>query len=174
MSKTLNLWFVTQMSLDIPYSLMNWWNLVQAEIITNVRVQSPSHNFWVLFTSSSAFSVSSFLWNYALFLFQPMTLTQSFHCFLKTSIHTHLFIFSLFFLFSVLDNLPETLQSTRVSTQDSSPFLVTHFSLLSSLKNKQRNKKQIETSLVVQWLGSLLPMQGMQFRSLVREQRSHV
>ena len=103
-----------------------------------------------------------------------MTLMQSFHCFLKTSIHTHLFIFSLFFLFSVLDNLPETLQSTRVSTQDSSPFLVTHFSLLSSLKNKQTNKKQIETSLVVQWLGSLLPMQGMQFRSLVREQRSHV
>ena len=134
MSKNLNLWFVTQMSVEIPYSLMNWLNLVQAIITTNVRVQSPSHNLWVLFTSSSAFSVSSFPWNYAFFLFQPMTLTQSFHCFIKkTSIHTHLFIFSLFFLLSVLDNLPETLQCTRVGTQDSSPFLVTHFSLLSSL-----------------------------------------
>ena len=99
MSKTLNLWFVTQMSLEIPYSLMNWWNLVHAVITTNVRVQSPSHNLWVLFTSSSAFSVSSFPWNYALFLFQPMTLTQSFHCFIKKPAFTHIYSYSAFSFF---------------------------------------------------------------------------
>ena len=42
-----------------------------------------------------------------------------------------------------------------------------HSKLMSTLKNC------IGTSLVVQWLGISLAMQGMQVQSLVRELRSH-
>ena len=35
-------------------------------------------------------------------------------------------------------------------------------------------KREDGTSLVIQWLGLCLPMQGAQFRSLVRELRSHM
>ena len=93
---------------------------------------------------------------------------SEFSLFYKKNQHSHTFIHIQPFLSSF---------SFRQFTRDSAVYKSRHtgflslfghslfFALLSLKKKKKANKG---TSLVVQWLGSLLPMQGMWFQSLIR------